>query len=136
MCAKRHWILVLRSSVVLKSAMTIFLRHAPTEEAVLINRVDKEAVTPPIQPADNPCGIMKVEVIAGQRRFGGIITRMLAWSVVANICLTAEAESATHICVIASEIEKAPKLYSIIYDHACMLARSMLNQALFGTSSS
>ena len=96
---------MLRSSVVLKNAMTIFVRPATTEEAVNLNRIDEGTVRP-IQPADNPCGILKVEVIAGQRRFGGVITGMLACGVVDNVHLTAGAVPASLMCGMASEIYK------------------------------
>ena len=58
-------------------------------------RVDEKTFTPS-QPADNLFGILKVAVITGQRRSGGVITGILACSV-ADIRYTAEAESATHI---------------------------------------
>ena len=96
---------MLRSSVVLKNAMTIFVRQATTEEAVLLNSFDEETFTP-TQPADNPCAILKVEVIAGQRRFGGVITGMLACGVVANVRPTAGAVPASLMCGMASEIYK------------------------------
>ena len=60
------------------------------------HRVVAESVTPPSQPADNFFGILKVAVITGQRRFGGVITGMLACGVVAKVRLTAGAKSATH----------------------------------------
>ena len=83
--------------------MTIFVRHATTEEAVNLNRIDEGTVTP-IQPSDNPCGIMEVEVIAGQQPFGGVITGKLACGVVANVRPTAGAVPASLMCGMASEI--------------------------------
>ena len=67
------------------------------------HRVDEQTFTP-IQPADNPCGIMKVEVVAGQRWLEGDITGVFSCGVVANVRLTGGAKSATHMYGTAGEI--------------------------------
>ena len=77
---------------------------------------------------ENPCGIGKPALKARVRRYGGLITAILACGVIALAELSGGCESFTQIYGMAGDIRKYRDYKYIIYDNACVLQRYIRNK--------